>query len=146
MFVLFQFREHTSQRRYLFKTYPNVLVYCSPTSTYWGVGLSKGEKEVHDPAKWKGKNKLGELMTKIRDEMMLDQNLVFDVPPAAVVADGTRGKKRPLAERQLEEAEEEASTSGTEERPRLMRQNAVVGRAAFDAATAAAAAAATQAP
>ena len=107
----FQFREHNSHRRYLFKTYPNALVYCSPTSTFWGVGLSKGEKEVQDPSKWKGKNKLGELLTKIRDEMMQDQNLVFDVPGSGsgngnttttttTAAEAPRGRKRPLSPKQ----------------------------------------------
>ena len=168
----FQFREHNSHRRYLFKTYPNALVYCSPTSTFWGVGLSKGEKEVQDPSKWKGKNKLGELLTKIRDEMMQDQNLVFDVPGSGsgngnttttttTAAEAPRGRKRPLSPRQLVENTGTStaststaststasgnSTSGSSggsssggssqetQRPRLTRQNAVVGRAAFDTA------------
>ena len=73
---MFQFTQNGSFRRYLFKTYPKRLIYCSPTSTFWGIGLSKEEKESLDPTKWKGANKLGDLLTKVRDEMMMfDQYL-----------------------------------------------------------------------
>ena len=126
----FQFAQNDSHRRYLFKTHPNALVYCSPTSTFWGVGLSKGEKECLDPAKWKGANKLGDLLTKVRDEMMLDPEQAFPVEDPVV----TRGRKRTAAEvagRNNENADPKEATQQEEEpptRPVLMRQNAVYGR------------------
>ena len=126
-----QFAQNDSHRRYLFKTHPNALVYCSPTSTFWGVGLSKGEKECLDPAKWKGANKLGDLLTKVRDEMMLDPEQAFPVEDPVVL---TRGRKRTAAEvagRKKENADPKEATQQEEEpptRPVLTRQNAVYGR------------------
>jgi hypothetical protein len=71
----FQFSTNHSQRKYLFKTYPHILVYCDPVNPFWGVGLAKSEKESLDPTQWKGQNHLGKLLTKIRDEMLLDPDM-----------------------------------------------------------------------
>ena len=117
---LFQFTQNKSHRRYLFKTYPKGLIYCSPTSTFWGVGLSKGEKESLDPTKWKGANKLGDLLTKVRDEMMLDPDMAF----LPVAGPALRGKKRAVTEVVDENADPETEPP----HPPLVRQNAIHGR------------------
>ena len=78
---MFQFTQNNSHRHYLFKTHPTTLVYCSPTSTFWGIGLPKEKTESLDPTEWKGANKLGYLLGKVRDEMMFDPNPTFLANP-----------------------------------------------------------------
>ena len=92
--LLFQFTTHLSLRRYLLKTHPNIPVYCYPTSTFWGVGLSKEKKEGLDPTKWKGQNKLGYLLAKVRDEMMLEAKQSLPTWPPSLKSRRKEGKPR----------------------------------------------------
>lgn len=41
----------------------------SPMDFLWGVGMSEDNPKIHDKANWKGKNWLGEILTKLRNDL-----------------------------------------------------------------------------
>lgn len=51
----------------LFATGNNTFVECSPYDTIWGIGMSMDDPDATDPAKWKGENLLGKIITEARD-------------------------------------------------------------------------------
>ena len=103
----FQFSQNKGNRRYLFKTHPNVLVYCNPVSLFWGVGLAVTEKACLDPTKWKGRNMLGEILTKVRDELMKDPAMqLTESAPVFVKASELLPNSSKGARRSQEEEEE----------------------------------------
>lgn len=51
---------------HLMATQDAILVEASPYDKIWGSGLSLDDDRNADPAKWKGKNKLGILLMKVR--------------------------------------------------------------------------------
>lgn len=45
------------------------LVEASPTDTYWGIGMGIDNPDIVDPAKWKGKNELGYILTRVANDI-----------------------------------------------------------------------------
>lgn len=45
-------------------------VEASPYDTVWGIGMSKYDKDVLDPAKWKGLNLLGKILDSVKVQLM----------------------------------------------------------------------------
>jgi len=56
----------------LLQTKDTELVEVSPTDTIWGIGLPKNSPKIFDKTKWRGMNKLGIILTKLRDEILLE--------------------------------------------------------------------------
>ena len=84
-------------------------------SLFWGVGLAIKEKECLDPAKWKGRNKLGEILTKVRAELMKDpaMQLTESAPGFAKASELlNKGTKREREEEKEEEQEGEDNERG----------------------------------
>lgn len=63
-----KFNSNNHLKTYLLSTGDKILVEAAPWDTYWGIGISKDDPNAIDPSKWKGKNRLGELLMKLRRE------------------------------------------------------------------------------
>lgn len=44
----------------------------SPDDTIWGVGIHYADEKVFDESKWRGQNLLGNILTRVRDEIFQD--------------------------------------------------------------------------
>lgn len=47
----------------------NTLVEASLTDTYWGIGMNLDDPDIGDPTKWKGKNELGHILTRVAHDI-----------------------------------------------------------------------------
>ena len=70
MFLFFQFSQNEELKQKLFNTYPKTLVYTDPKDTVWGIGLNQQDKRARNKQTWTGQNRLGEILTKVRDKLM----------------------------------------------------------------------------
>lgn len=55
----------------LLHTAGEILVEASPNDKVWGVGMSAEDPDIADPAKWRGENYLGYVLTMLREDIML---------------------------------------------------------------------------
>lgn len=55
---------------FLLGTQQRVLVEASPVDAIWGIGLSKGAKDIENPHTWRGENLLGFALMEARDRLM----------------------------------------------------------------------------
>jgi hypothetical protein len=52
----------------LMSTGDTTLVEASPYDKIWGIGMSEDHPDVNDESKWQGENRLGVVLTELRDE------------------------------------------------------------------------------
>lgn len=64
-----KFSQNKGLRRKLFQTGERKLVEASPVDTVWGIGLETSVAGVTPESEWPGQNLLGEILTKVRDEL-----------------------------------------------------------------------------
>lgn len=64
---------------YCIKEYPNaIFVEGSPYDKIWGVGIKFDDYRIFNKINWKGKNLLGKILTRVRDEIFEEDLKIFD--------------------------------------------------------------------
>ena len=64
-----KFTQNPALLKVLMDTGDTELCEASPYDLIWGCGLLESDPDIHDKSKWKGKNWLGEILTKLRDDL-----------------------------------------------------------------------------
>jgi len=64
-----KFTQNPELRQVLLATGTTVIVEASPFDRIWGVGRGVNDPLVDDPKNWRGKNLLGKVLTRLRDEL-----------------------------------------------------------------------------
>lgn len=64
-----KFTQNPELREVLLSTKGTTLVEASPYDKIWGIGLGANDPRALDPAQWKGLNLLGQILTRLRDEL-----------------------------------------------------------------------------
>lgn len=62
----------------LIATEGTVLVEASPYDCRWGIGLSADDPRAQDQSQWRGENRLGFILTRLRDDLKGEYNEEVD--------------------------------------------------------------------
>jgi ribA/ribD-fused uncharacterized protein len=65
-----KFEQNPNLLNELLNTNGKYLVEASPYDKVWGIGLGEDDPLIYDPKNWKGTNWLGEVLTKLRDDIL----------------------------------------------------------------------------
>lgn len=65
----YKFRQNAKLKEQLLATKGTTLVEASPYDQIWGIGLKEGDPRTLRRETWRGKNWLGEVLTKVRDDL-----------------------------------------------------------------------------
>ena len=69
-----KFLQNENIFKHLMKTKGKTLVEASPVDKIWGIGLTEDHPHAQNRAKWRGKNWLGEVLTKLREDLINERN------------------------------------------------------------------------
>ena len=62
-----KFVQHPELRKELLATDDKLIGEADPRNTYWGIGTSMDLEKAKSPSKWRGQNKLGKILMKLRN-------------------------------------------------------------------------------
>ena len=79
-----KFTQHPELRRQLLETGDRQIGEADPRNLYWGIGTSMASEKSRHPAKWRGLNKMGKLLMKLRDQFKTESS---DSTPDAEVSE-----------------------------------------------------------
>ncbi|XP_046578064.1 N-glycosidase YbiA-like isoform X4 [Haliotis rubra] len=65
-----KFSQNPHLKEKLFATAPRLMVEASPYDATWGIALHKNDPRAWDERTWQGQNLLGQIITKVRDNLM----------------------------------------------------------------------------
>ena len=65
-----KFKQNEDILMQLFRTVDTLIVEASPYDKIWGIGLSEDDPLRFDPKNWKGTNWLGEVLTRLREDLL----------------------------------------------------------------------------
>lgn len=68
----YKFTQNPDAVNYLVSTDGTLLVEASPTDVIWGIGIGGYDDLRYDPNNWKGSNWLGEVLTRLRENLMVN--------------------------------------------------------------------------
>ena len=58
----------------MLSTEGKILALATALDKFWGIGLSEKDSNSHIKAKWKGLNKLGNILMEVRDKLIEEEN------------------------------------------------------------------------
>lgn len=64
-----KFTQNPDLLKFMNETHGTLLVEAALDDKIWGIGMAENDPAIKDPANWKGKNLLGQLLTKLRDNL-----------------------------------------------------------------------------
>lgn len=67
---MLKFGQHSGLRAHLRASAPRLLVDANPADMIWGAGLAASDPRIDEPSAWPGKNKLGEVLMRVRATLM----------------------------------------------------------------------------
>lgn len=70
---LAKFGQNPELLAFLLSTHNRILVEASPWDRIWGIGMGKQNPDAENPLKWRGKNRLGFVLTEARDLLEKEQ-------------------------------------------------------------------------
>jgi ribA/ribD-fused uncharacterized protein len=65
-----KFTQNPALLELLLATAPTRLVEASPMDRIWGIGMAASNPDATTPAKWRGQNLLGAILTRLRDDLI----------------------------------------------------------------------------
>lgn len=68
-----KFVQHPTLRKILLETGDKTIGEANPRDTYWGIGTSMNLERAKFPSKWRGKNMMGKLLMKLRDDFRAEE-------------------------------------------------------------------------
>lgn len=69
-----KFSQNEELKERLLRTFPRTLVEASPMDRIWGIGLAKEDHRAWNKQTWRGQNLLGQVLTRVRDNLMEGKN------------------------------------------------------------------------
>jgi len=75
-----KFTQHPTLQKMLLATAGTTLVEASPKDAIWGIALSEDDPRAQDRATWQGRNWLGEVLTEVRNDIMMEDIVSGGVP------------------------------------------------------------------
>ena len=64
-----KFGQNEHLLKLLLATVGTRLVEANPNDQVWGIGLAENHPDARDPKRWRGQNKLGDILTELRDRL-----------------------------------------------------------------------------
>ena len=68
-----KYTQNKELKKKLLDTAPLLLVEASPMDPIWGIAMHEDDKGIEDSKNWKGKNYLGETLTKVREAIAKEE-------------------------------------------------------------------------
>ena len=76
--LYYKFSQNLKLLEKLMETKGTLIVEASPYDNIWGIGLGENDPRIHDPRNWKGMNWLGEVLTKLRDDLQKSESRTIE--------------------------------------------------------------------
>jgi hypothetical protein len=84
-----KFQQNPQMAEKLLSTGNKVIAFCSPLDQSWGTGISLSQPDAYEPAKWKGRNRLGRVLMDVRSWLRLSVLATGGILPYIDIKEGT---------------------------------------------------------
>ena len=64
-----KFRQNPEMKKKLIETESKLIIECNINDRFWGNGTNLYDKFAKDKTKWKGKNKMGDVLFRVRESL-----------------------------------------------------------------------------